>query len=151
MANQEDPLFKIERFDVFLSALVRIVEEKFRKIVRSFDDWFGEFIVGLYDISLLKSVYYSSTDTVRCTLYWSNPDELHGYPNLILDNFYRCLSGNMLVGSLASTSDVRGLKENCKTTRLIYFEEVKKVKDVKEAVAAFARKVLKEMPPIRRK
>ncbi len=60
----------------------------------------------------------------------------------------------MLVGSLASTlspSDVRGLKENCKATRLIYFEEVKKVKDVKEAVAAFARKVLKEMPPIRRK
>eukprot|EP01040_Poterioochromonas_malhamensis_P011873 gene11873-12949_t len=41
IATQEDPQFKIERFNVFLSALVRVVEGQFNKIVRSFDDWFG--------------------------------------------------------------------------------------------------------------
>lgn len=148
------PNFKLERFDALNAALMRVLESHFMKICDSFSYWFEEFLAGLSEKPLFKSVYYQVSGTVHCKLYWSNPDDLHGYPHMIFDKFYECISENMMANSLVSdlkSNELKSLKENCKTTRLTYFEEVKKVNEVKEAVEIFAHKVQNEIAAIKRK
>eukprot|EP01040_Poterioochromonas_malhamensis_P004878 gene4878-5232_t len=154
VVTQVYPNFKLERFDALNVALQRVLASHFKKICDSFSDWFDEFIAEVYEKPLFKSVYYQVSGTVHCQLYWSNPDDLHGYPHMILDQFYQCISKNMLANSLVSdlkSNELKSLKENCKTTRLKYFKEVKKVNEVQVAVEAFAHKVQNEIAAIKRK
>eukprot|EP01040_Poterioochromonas_malhamensis_P008457 gene8457-9150_t len=148
VAAKEDPLFKLERFDVLLAALVQVVESQFNKIVQLFDDWFGQFIASVYEKPLLHSVYYRE-DTIRCKLYWSQPYELHKYPHMILDKFYQCLRENLKSPIDLPTIDIASLQEGCKNDRLHCFEEMKKMYEVKEAVVEFANKVQNEMEAIK--
>jgi hypothetical protein len=146
MAMREDPKFKLERFDFLHTALVKVVADQLNKIIVSFDKWFQDFISHLNEKPLLKPSYHSP-GAVRCTLYWSNQSELLSYPDLMLENFYRCVKENWpeKLTSPLQFDYVGGLKENCKATRLSYFEEVKKANHVKAAVEVFACKILKEM------
>eukprot|EP01040_Poterioochromonas_malhamensis_P014222 gene14222-15726_t len=144
-ATEVDPKFKLERFDALHAPLVRVVTHCLSIVVKSFDTWFQEFISRINEKPLLKPVHYLSSE-VRCILYWSNRDELHSYPDVILENFYRCVKENWpeRLGYVLKLDDLKGLEEKCKATRLNYFEDVKKVNEVKEAVEAFAQKVQKE-------
>ncbi len=154
LVTEKYPNFKLERFDALNAALMRVSGSHFKKICDSFSEWFEEVVAGLSEKPLFKSVYYQVSGVVHCKLYWSNPDDLHGYPHMILDKFYECISENMMASSLVSdlkSNELKSLKENCKTTRLTYYEEVKKVNEVKEAVEAFALKVQNEIAAIRRK
>eukprot|EP01040_Poterioochromonas_malhamensis_P015844 gene15844-17825_t len=110
VAAKEDPLFKLERFDVLLAALVQVVKSQFNKIVRSFNEWFGVFVASVYEKPLLHSVYYRD-DTIRCKLYWSHPYELHKYPHMILDKFYQCLRENLKSTGVLPRINIASLQE----------------------------------------
>eukprot|EP01040_Poterioochromonas_malhamensis_P013202 gene13202-14491_t len=151
MATKEDTKFKLERFEILHSALVQVVASQFQTFVKSFDDWFGEFISSINEKSLLHCVYYRKED-VRCKLYWSHPNELRRYPHMILDRFYQLIRENLTrapLFSIPKSVDITSLEEGCKKDRLRCFEEIKQAIEVREAVKEFAHKVLSELEAIR--
>lgn len=151
MATEEDSKFKLERFEVLHSALVQVVANQFRKILKCFDDWFGEFISSMNEKPLLHCVYYRK-DEIRCKLYWSHPNEIRRYPHMILDKFYQCVRENLTRApplSIPKWVNISLLQESCKTDRLRCFEDIIKTTEVREAVKEFARKVQSEFEAIR--
>eukprot|EP01040_Poterioochromonas_malhamensis_P004885 gene4885-5239_t len=153
MSLREDSTFKLQRFEVLHYALVQVVANQFHKLVKSFDDWFGEFISSINEKPLLHCVYYRK-DEIRCKLYWSHPNEIRRYPHMILDKFYRCIGeyfSTNLVILLSASMNITLVEEGCKTDRLKFFERIKRANEVKEEVEKLAQKVQSEMKAMARR
>eukprot|EP01040_Poterioochromonas_malhamensis_P014224 gene14224-15728_t len=151
MTLREETSFKLQRFEILHSALVQVVASQFQTFVKSFDDWFGEFISSINEKPLLHCVYYRK-DEICCKLYWSHPNELRRYPHMILEEFYQCIREYFepnLSSTLSASMKITLLEEGCKTDRLKFFQRIKRTNEVREAVKELAHKVQREMDAIR--